>query len=276
MGYEDLLVYSATTRGLPAHVRYAARLAGRYGARLTGAFVQSPVDPMAFDDDAELLAGIGRRHAARLAQARTLEASFAALCGEAGVSAYEWRVAEGDPVTVLALLGAVHSLLVVGAGARSGSADVDALEAIVLGAGLPCLVVPDVSVDDEPRYRRVAVAWNGSIESWRALHAALPLLADAEHVVLLKGGQRLYRTVPVPPALDVDAWLARHVRGAESIALAADDAHAGGALLEAASLRRADLLVLGAYGHSRMREWLLGGASRDVLHHLHIPVLMRH
>ncbi len=121
------------------------------------------------------------------------------------------------------------------------------------------------------------VAWNGARESARALHDAMPFLAGAEHVAVL----RIANAPTVSEAnrqslARVARMLERHGIKARLEATGSESDDLGEVLLDAARAERADLLVMGCYGHSPLREFVLGGATRHVLHHMDIPVLMSH
>jgi nucleotide-binding universal stress UspA family protein len=132
--------------------------------------------------------------------------------------------------------------------------------------------------------RRIMVAWNASKEAARAVHEALPLLRRAERVqiaVLDADSQRAL--LGEPPGADLLHYLARHgveadilVRQAQRAGLLKRPTGTGEALLSLVAEENCDLLVLGAYGHSRFRETLLGGVTRTVLEAMTVPVLMAH
>jgi nucleotide-binding universal stress UspA family protein len=116
--------------------------------------------------------------------------------------------------------------------------------------------------------KRVMLGWNGTKEAKRALIDALPFLKDAESVWVL--------TVGDPEAVRLDRvlrMLHRHDVAAKDIILDDKGQEPGALLLEQAQTNDADLLVMGAYGHSRLREMILGGATRHVLHNATLPVL---
>jgi nucleotide-binding universal stress UspA family protein len=133
-------------------------------------------------------------------------------------------------------------------------------------------VIPYIGIAS-PIGKRVLIAWDGSRESARALHDSLPLIENAETVEIV--------------TLDADSetsdragnarmHLVRHGIDAELLALPAGDLEVEQALLARCSDRAIDLMVMGAYGHSRLREMIMGGATRDVLKQMTIPVLMSH
>jgi nucleotide-binding universal stress UspA family protein len=121
------------------------------------------------------------------------------------------------------------------------------------------------------------LCWNASRESARAAADALPFLAAAEKVVVLvvdprssAGGHG------AEPGADVATWLARHGVKVTVQRDVAADADIGGVILSRAADHGADLIVMGIYGHSRVREMILGGASRSLLSSMTVPVLMAH
>jgi nucleotide-binding universal stress UspA family protein len=152
----------------------------------------------------------------------------------------------------------------------------DLPETVALSTGRPTLVVPHIGVRSKPG-RTVMLCWNVSRESARAASDALPFLAAAEKVVVLvvdprssAGGHG------AEPGADVATWLARHGVKVTVQRDVAADADIGGVILSRAADHGADLIVMGIYGHSRVREMILGGASRGLLSSMTVPVLMAH
>ncbi len=157
------------------------------------------------------------------------------------------------------------------------SAMLDFPERIAMESGRPTLLVPYAG--RFPKFgSRVVIAWNGSREAARAVFDALPLLQRASAVQILsitRGTQKKSDTRTIE-AVDIGAALARHgvtCELAQSIAVGLeveDD------LLSRAADFSADLLVMGCYGHSRLREFVMGGASHSILKQMTMPVLMSH
>ena len=147
-------------------------------------------------------------------------------------------------------------------------------EHVLARSGRPCLVVPYALPPGGP-LARVAIAWKETPEAVRAVVAALPLLRKAVRVdILTWGGAREPAAGPLP---DLAAWLGTQGVKATGSHMGGDEPHAlGDLLLSRCADMSADLLVMGCYGHSRAREWLLGGASRTVLSSMTLPVLMAH
>lgn len=138
---------------------------------------------------------------------------------------------------------------------------------LLLEAGRPVLVAPAAGAP--PALNRIAFAWNGSKEAAHALSVALPLFFQAEQIIPFIAAKT--------EAADLLAYLDLYgVRHTPPVTIEAGAADAGAALLSAAQQQGADLLVMGAYGRSRLREMILGGATLDVLRHTRLPILMMH
>jgi nucleotide-binding universal stress UspA family protein len=193
-----------------------------------------------------------------------------------GVRDPVWQVARGNGDAVLAEAAASHDLLILKRDSTpEGSAT--SIGRQVIASNLPCVVFPSKAKNGAPPFRRIAVAYNGAVESVRALTASLPLLALADSVILLLGQQSPQPGAHVfEPPFDPREWLARNGVSATTHALEAEPGVEGEALLDAAKEIKADMLVMGAYGHSRLSEWIFGGATRHALQHAAIPLLMRH
>jgi nucleotide-binding universal stress UspA family protein len=146
-------------------------------------------------------------------------------------------------------------------------------EAAFLRTGRPAIIVPSIGAKPGPA-RCAMVAWNRSREAARAVHDALPFLIEAERTIVL--------SIDAPAAgaeasgSDLAAHLARHGVRAEVSALPSGGLTAGDAILARAADESAELLVMGGYGHSRMRELVLGGATRQILTQMSLPTLMSH
>jgi nucleotide-binding universal stress UspA family protein len=143
-------------------------------------------------------------------------------------------------------------------------------------SGHPALIIPRTW--QSPEFgRRAVVAWNGSSQSAATVRKAMPLLQRAEHVSVVMGQSRAAFPAAMRMAsLDVLAYLRHHGVSAEVAASDTPDEGAGEAILKVAAAEKADLIVMGAFGRSRFREWVLGGATRHVLEHMAAPVFMAH
>ena len=150
------------------------------------------------------------------------------------------------------------------------------LEEIVLSAGRPALVVPYIG-PAKTLGERVVVAWDAGREAARAVNDALPILRRAKAVTVLSINPRPgIDGHGEEPGADLAVHLARHGVKVEVQHSKGEEIGVGNAILSRLADRGADLLVMGAYGHSRLRELVLGGATRRILQNMTVPTLMSH
>jgi len=148
------------------------------------------------------------------------------------------------------------------------------VEDVLMTSGRPILVIPYIG-RFETVGSRILVGWNNSREAARAVNDALPLLAKATSVVVLEASPRKSATDDVTSA-GLTRHLTRHGINAETSRTVLVDTSAPDLLLNYAADLGADLLVIGGYGHSRVRELVLGGVTHELLRHMTLPVLMSH
>ncbi len=148
----------------------------------------------------------------------------------------------------------------------------DFVERLVLAAGRPVLILPykgDVKLVTD----QIMIGWNNTRESSRAAFDALPFLQKAKHTRIVTADVSLRGTIP---AAAIAEALDRHGVKTEITSVSSDGMTTGETLQRAANDYGAGLLVLGAYGHSRFTELIFGGATREVLRKLELPILMSH
>jgi nucleotide-binding universal stress UspA family protein len=145
----------------------------------------------------------------------------------------------------------------------------DALHAVLFDSGRPVLIAPQTA--PETIGTRICIAWNGTAESASAVMSAIPWLQRAKAVRILSAGEYQRRG---PAAQDLAAYLALHRVDGEVAPFHMVNNSVGRGLLAAAAEFDADLLVMGAYSHSRLRQLILGGVTSHVLQHAALPVLM--
>jgi len=145
----------------------------------------------------------------------------------------------------------------------------DALHAVLFESAKPVLIAPRVAPSSIGR--RICVGWNGTAESASAVLAALPWLERAEAIRILWSAD-YQRRGPLAP--DLEKYLACHKLAVDRAAFAAVNNVVGAGLLATAAEFACDLLVMGAYSHSRLRQLILGGVTRHVLEHATIPLMM--
>lgn len=178
----------------------------------------------------------------------------------------------GEAPTNASIAARKHDLSLVSMGAPTDSHR-ELAELLVFESGRPTMIVPP-EIPADMAFHTVAVAWDGSRTASRALHDSLPLLANAKTVILLTG--QTDKALGDGEINEVSAYLGRHgitsvhqdvTHGSEGI---------GTALQDSAVRHGAQLMVMGAYGHNRLRQFVLGGATRSILHDLRLPVLFSH
>jgi nucleotide-binding universal stress UspA family protein len=206
-------------------------------------------------------------------------AEFERCVADTGIAA-QWRNPGGRPDETLPLHARCADLLVTSqAHERETDSIVDPymVENVIMNAGRPVLVVPYAG-EYTSVGNRILVCWDGGREAARALVDAAPFVHSAEEIFVLtldgdSAAMRARETVPG----DLQAWFRAQGYGDPRM-LVRETAGIGygNAILNAASDHGCDLIVMGLYGHSRMREWVLGGASRDMLDAMTVPVLFSH
>lgn len=154
------------------------------------------------------------------------------------------------------------------------AADEAVLEAALFTGGVPVLILPGGA--PLPAVRTAVAAWNESAEAMAAIRSGLPLLAEAEHTNIVIVDPPRHAPDRSDPGGRLSQMLARHGVRPEVSVIAATMPRMGDVLARHCDDKNADLLVMGAYGHSRFREALLGGATRDMLEAADLPVLMHH
>lgn len=275
----------------------AAHLARRHGATVVAQHAVAPLMAGAGGYLSPEAAGLALQYAEQADRERSAAAAarVTRAAARAGIP-IPFLAAAGEPVGA-ALAAARHSDLVLLAQHQAGDGQVPGFAgSLLVGAGTPLLFVPGVDVfppdaDGAPRCgRRVLVAWSPTRESTRALRDALPLLAAAEAVQLVRmaaadedGGDE--------PLDGVREYLRRHgvaatahviTRGSAPIPAGllgsewTPDVPVAETLLSHAADTQADLIVMGGYGHARAWELALGGVTRTMLKSMTVPVLMSH
>ncbi|HXA22693.1 MAG TPA: universal stress protein [Acetobacteraceae bacterium] len=282
MALKDILVHLDGTPRTKIRLDIAARLATQCGAHLTGVHVidipsanyfYGAAMPFVPTNPEEI---VGRMRADATEAATPIEAAFRDCMRRNGLQG-EWRLVEGSPAAMVALHARYADLTVVGQPNSYEPKDNDAITVTtVMTSGRPVLAIPFAG-DFPTLGERVLVAWNASREAARAVNDALPLIAAAKQVTVLAiNPQRGIGGHGDVPAADIALHLARHGVKAEAAHTVAKDINDGEALLSYAADIGADLIVSGAYGHSRARELVFGGVTRTLIAEMTAPVLLSH
>lgn len=279
MAFKDLLVVADDNPATAARIDVAAQLAARNDGHVTGLYAVPPIALPGYIESElpDEVRASQRSHARE--QAAKAEALFDAAMRRHGLTdRSEWRVAHGNPTEAAALHGRYADLVVVGQvdPQRDRDRPVVQPQDLVFNCGRPLLVVPYVgrfaSVGE-----RVLVGWNGSREAARAVSDAMPLLTAAKRVVLLAVNPKSGPAgIGEEPGADIARNLSRHGCRVEAARISTDQVDPGDTLLNTVSDESCDLVVMGAYGRSRLREQVLGGMTRFMLQHMTVPVLMSH
>jgi nucleotide-binding universal stress UspA family protein len=275
MNYREILVHVKAYGGWSPHIDVALEVARACGARLTALYTIRELAML------RLVLG-AQSNAVKEAAARDrplaadYERKFREAAAKAGVEV-DWQIGEGNASELLALAGRYYDLVIVEQTTFAvDEIGRDVAEECTVQCGRPVLILPKdrnlASVG-----RRIVIGWNASRQAAAAVQGALGLITRAESVTVLNGRDKdVFPSVTRWPKLDIAAYLERHGARVRAVPFDASDAEAGAKLIEAAKEADADLLVMGAYGRSAWREFIFGGATRDVLKSMPIPVLMAH
>lgn len=280
MSYKTILLHVHACPQLERRIGFAAALAKRFDAHLDGA-AMSGISRFAHRDHATMQDGgkLAQAIASAAAEARAALQRFSAQCAAEGLRAFTPRLVDDDWAGGLVAQASYADLLIVGQTdpqARAFPADDELPGYVAVHCTRPVLVLPCAGQPAQPT-RQALLAWDGSMEATRAVSAALPLLKkmDGLAIAIFDAGQEAAAHGEVPGA-DIALYLARHGIRAEVLPPQTGSGDVGAGLLALAASVQAELLVMGCYGHSRFREFVLGGVSRTVLERMHLPVLMAH
>jgi len=280
MALKDLLVQVDGSKSAPARYAAAIRLAQDHGAHLTGLClgVEPPIPATIMGMVPPDI--IESQHQAVKEQAETAAADFRLAVEKAGLSGdcRIVQVLDFDAVEVFVEHARHVDLAILGqADPEEGAPLGEGFVAdVVMACGRPIIGIPYVGVP-ATLGQRVLIAWDGGREATRAVNDAMPILERAHSVTVLSvnpqissdGGRR-------DPGADISLHLARHGVKVAAARTIAREISVGDALLADIADNSIDLLVMGAYGHSRLREFVLGGTTRELLQHMTAPVLMSH
>lgn len=273
--YKTILVHVDAGRTTPARLDIAVELAGAFGAHLACLYaVKTEPVPSAAVEARELLLEAQRR--AREDSARTARQHYDECLRRTGFDRAEWRASAADPLEAVVLHARYADLVVIGQlnPEWESGVDKDFERSVPIAVGRPVLVVP-YAFERRPVGRRVLVAWNASREATRALTDAIPILREAKQVDVIAFNPKDAPHGEVPGA-DIGLYLARHGIKVSVSQQTAEDVDVGNQLLSRAADLDSDLVVMGAYGQPRMKELILGGATRTILKSMTVPVLMSH
>ena len=280
MSFKTILTHCNDKRRIETLLPPIVNLAEKFQAHLIGLSVVPPVavistgmpdgPPIVVDDHCKLYRE----------ESPAMKSAFeTATRGRAFVS--EWRDDEADALGVAdRVLQYARAVDLVVAAQRdpqwAGTERLDIADRLAMESGRPVLIVPNAGTHAGVG-EKVLVAWNARREAVRSVFDALPILQRAKEVkVVWVNPQSEHELAQDIPAADICATLARHGVKCEATEQVQPSVGVGETLLAGAKDMGADLLVMGCYGHTRLREFVFGGASRHVLAHMPLPVLMSH
>ncbi|CAN5222186.1 universal stress protein [soil metagenome] len=276
MTYQTIMVHMKLQHSNTGLLKVVSEIADRHGSRIIGfaacqpipiVYCDVPMTPMLMDED----------HNEIVREMGLAEAEFRSTF-QGKPDKIEWRTSIGlEPTANFVALNARSADLIITSAASFDPNDTarrESPEMIVMQVGRPVLIVPREAAD--LKLDRVTIAWKDTRETRRAVADAIPLLKTATHVNIVHLAPERDRQSAIESMNDVAFWLSQHGVIANVIfspLTAGDDAYQLDACLKE---HKTDVVVAGAYGHSRLREWVLGGVTRDLTLHAEYCALLSH
>ncbi|TDI57323.1 MAG: universal stress protein [Alphaproteobacteria bacterium] len=282
MAIKDLALAFNASDNSRAALKLAVQMCRKYEAALTGIYAHFPVR---FETQVErwitdeMKASLGKADADAVA---AIGDAFQDAIKESGFDGpVEWISPTGHPNDLLAKSARYHDLLLIGQYSNPDRYQRRIrAEELVMNSGKPIMVVPH-GYQVRPFSEHAVVAWDGSRPAARALSDAMQILETKERLDVVtvgapgtEGSQDSFEQHGF--GQDVVTYLSRHGINAKQINLSAAREGVGATILGYCSETDPDVLVMGAYGHARLREELFGGVTRHILEHANVPVLMAH
>tara|TARA_R110002072_G_scaffold123048_26_gene258168 strand:- start:2743 stop:3585 length:843 start_codon:yes stop_codon:yes gene_type:complete len=280
MAYKNILVHLDSTKSCAKRVAAALEVAQRYDAHIIGlyvaarivvpGYVMAQIPPQALED----------QRAVRDQQMQAAIAAFEKAAASAGTK-YESRTALSpgeDIFKVISLHARYADLIVMGQDDRDDPASLGGalVENVLLTAGRPTLIVPYIGAP-KGFGGKIMMAWDASREAARAASDAMTFLQNAKSVNILCVNPKFgIGDHGEQPGADIALSLARHGVKAEAQHVVSPELKVADSLLSRVADEGTDMLVMGGYGHSRIREVIMGGVTHHILRHMTVPVLMSH
>lgn len=276
MSYRDVVVHLTLDPRNETRIQVAIAMARRFGARVSGLYTVPPPNVPYYMGEyipTELIQK--QMDEAQKASAGARE-GFLRMCEAASIE-HRWLASDMAPVEALRLAARASDIAIVGqpdpnpSDPTSVPYGTDVLpQELALQAGRPVLAIPYAGQFGEIG-RRVLLAWNGKREAARAVHDAMPILRGAEVVhLIVVAPEKKGRT----PLAEIAEHLQRHGLRLETAVVDSGSQKVGLALMAEAQARNVDLVVMGAFGHSRLREMVFGGVTETVLSNMTLPVVL--
>ncbi|OUD14616.1 universal stress protein [Thioflexithrix psekupsensis] len=273
MPFKKILFLLDSTDNIESQLKFAVTFAEHHQAYLQGLYV---IPPRFIPPYTEIVVGVERleQELAHLAEKemRRLKMLFTQYARHANVK-HEWLTLSGDLIDTVVHHARYSDLLIVGQEDRNSlfKRSRDWLDHVILMTGTPVFALPYIEIGTID-LKRILIAWNGSREAIRAVRDALPLLQAAQWVEIM--------TIELENAQELSDSLARYLQQhgihSQTHHVPARDIEIGAMLLSRVSDESINAIVMGAYGHSRFRELILGGVTRHILQQMTVPVFMSH
>lgn len=277
MTYRTMLVHVDDDPSCQARLDAAIRVARAFGAELVGIYLVPGTD-MSPSTAAMLRPEVVERRLAEYGEAQhAAEESFRRQTAAAGLAGVDWRAPAGPPVDAAVAHGRCTDLFILGQHNPAAASFSETLAStVLLSSGRPTLVIPYIGAP-ATLGENVLVAWDGGREASRAIGDALPFLTRASRVDVIAVDADVDAKVDDRLAGGrLAAWLRRHDVTIDVARQEAQDIRIGEWLLSRAADLGSDIIVMGGYGHARMRELVLGGVTRTMLRSMTVPVFMAH
>ena len=270
-------VLEATEEPSRTALDQALALAGGYGAHLSTLVLAPEIVLLANPFDVAMVTGLAAQENARVrGRADALAKSVQNSCAQAGI-AHDVRALPGQLYALKAEAAAHarrHDLAVIDRPGGALDKSQVVFEEILFGSGQPLIIAPPEKKPVE-KIGKIAVAWDGSAHAARALSAALGLFADIKQadIVVVAGEKDLSGAIP---GTEIAAHVSRHKIKTTVVDLRVDKAGVAATLDAHAAKAGADLIVMGGFGHSRLREFVLGGVTRELTRSARAALLLAH
>ncbi|MBC9902669.1 MULTISPECIES: universal stress protein [Achromobacter] len=259
-------------------IEAALALAKRHKAELVGIYANAAPPQYYYGESVLMSRSLGIIKELQAQSRDAVETAFLEAAAEADVPAF-MRAGTSSPSETVALLGRTTDLIVVSQENREdveAAHEIEFVEQTLLTAGRPVLAIPS-SGEFPVIGDRVLCCWDGSREAARALADAAPILRLASHMVVLTMDEGAASPKHEAPFEDLATYcVAQGMPAPEHVRRDIKGVGVGSTILNAAADHSADLIVMGAYGHSKLRQWALGGATASILKSMTVPVMFSH
>lgn len=268
---KSILVPIGHNKGAKERVAFAAQLAEKYDAHVQALHILTPAGDMflamsakdytaqAFDRyEKDLQMEADEYH-------KRYEKQF-----KAADIRYDWCQRQGDRLTYLNHYSRTADLTVLSQQSAAFDDILNVTQDFVIESGMPIIAIPENGANAE--FKNILVAWDGSQQSAKAVHDAIPILMNADKVTVLTVAEDTKNFIP---EADICVKLARHGVKAEALTVS-DSVPVGDRILDTAESLNIDLIVCGAWGHRRLREMIFGGVTRKLLSNQKYSIFLSH